>query len=56
MVRTEVLRKRLNKLDEYLDILRRLQRYEMDERINDRLKRLNGISLKTALDTNFVKH
>jgi uncharacterized protein YutE (UPF0331/DUF86 family) len=31
MVRREVLRKRLNKLDEYLAILKGLQRYRLDE-------------------------
>lgn len=31
MVRPEVLRKRLNKLDEYLAILRGLQRYRLEE-------------------------
>ncbi len=31
MVRGEVLRKRLNKLDEYLAILRSLQRYRLQE-------------------------
>ena len=31
MVRVEVIRKRLNKLDEYLGILRDLQRYSFDE-------------------------
>lgn len=31
MVRVEVIRKRLNKLDEYLGILRGLQRYSFDE-------------------------
>ena len=31
MVRVEVIRKRLNKLDEYLDILHTLQRYSFEE-------------------------
>jgi len=31
MVRAEVIRKRLNKLDEYLSILRRLQEHTFDE-------------------------
>lgn len=31
MVRVEVIRKRLNKLDEYLSILHRLQRYSLEE-------------------------
>ena len=31
MVRSEVIRKRLNKLDEYLAILRKLQRYSFKE-------------------------
>jgi uncharacterized protein YutE (UPF0331/DUF86 family) len=35
MVNKEVLRKRLNKLEEYLAILRQLQRYTIDEFIND---------------------
>jgi uncharacterized protein YutE (UPF0331/DUF86 family) len=35
MVRTEVIRKRLNKLDDYLVILRALQRYSWEEFIDD---------------------
>lgn len=35
MVRAEVIRKRLNKLDEYLAILYRLQEYTLDEFICD---------------------
>ena len=35
MVRAEVIRKRLNKLDEYLAILYRLQEYTLDEFISD---------------------
>lgn len=35
MVRAEVVRKRLNKLDEYLAILRDLQRYDFEEFIRD---------------------
>ena len=35
MVRVEVIRKRLNKLDEYLGILRGLQRYDFEEFIGD---------------------
>jgi hypothetical protein len=35
MVRAEVIRKRLNKLDEYLSILRRLQRYTFEEFMAD---------------------
>ena len=35
MVRAEVLRKRLNKLDEYLRILTRLQRYSFEEFMAD---------------------
>jgi len=35
MVRPEVIRKRLNKIDEYLIVLRRLQRYERDEFLAD---------------------
>jgi hypothetical protein len=31
MVRTEVIRKRLNKLDEYLGILRGLRKYSLEE-------------------------
>lgn len=31
MVRPEVIRKRLNKLDEYLDILRGMRRYSLDD-------------------------
>ena len=35
MVNKEILRKRLNKLDEYIDILRSLQRYSFEEFIAD---------------------
>lgn len=35
MVRAEVIRKRLNKLDEYLSILRRLQGYTFEEFIEN---------------------
>lgn len=35
MVRTEVVRKRLNKLDEYLSILRGLRKYSFEEFIRD---------------------
>ncbi len=35
MVRKEVLRKRLNKLDEHLEILHRLQRYNFETFTND---------------------
>lgn len=35
MIRPEVVRKRLNKLDEYLDILRGLQEYSFEEFVAD---------------------
>jgi uncharacterized protein YutE (UPF0331/DUF86 family) len=35
MVRPEVIRKRLNKIDEYLTVLQRLQRYGRDEFLSD---------------------
>ncbi len=35
MIRAEVIRKRLNKLDEYLAILRTLQRYNWEDFIRD---------------------
>lgn len=35
MVRPEVIRKRLNRLDEYLSILQRMQRYTLDEFVAD---------------------
>lgn len=35
MVRPEVIRKRLNKLDEYLAVLHSLQRYGLDEFLHD---------------------
>ncbi len=35
MVRTEVIRKRLNKLDEYLDILRGMRKYSLEEFLAD---------------------
>jgi len=35
LVRVEVIRKRLNKLDEYLDILRGLQKYDFEEFIRE---------------------
>jgi uncharacterized protein YutE (UPF0331/DUF86 family) len=35
MVRAEIIRKRLNKLDEYLSFLHKLQQYSFDEFISD---------------------
>lgn len=35
MVRPEVIRKRLNKLDEYLSILRKLRKYNFDDFVSD---------------------
>ena len=35
MVRPEVIRKRLNKLDEYLSILQRLRKYSFDDIVSD---------------------
>lgn len=35
MVRTEVIRKRLNKLDEYLDILHGMRKYSLEEFLTD---------------------
>lgn len=35
MVRPEVIRKRLNKLDEYLSILQRLRKYSFDDFVSD---------------------
>ncbi|MCD5417266.1 DUF86 domain-containing protein [Candidatus Bipolaricaulota bacterium] len=35
MIRKEVIRKRLNKLEEYLSILKRLSRYRLDEFLGD---------------------
>ena len=35
MVRPEVIRKRLNKLDEYLNILKNIRRYTLDEFLAD---------------------
>jgi uncharacterized protein YutE (UPF0331/DUF86 family) len=35
MIKREVLRRRLNKLDEYLGILRRLQTYELEAFLSD---------------------
>ncbi len=35
MVRAEVIRKRLNSLDDYLNILRRLQQYSAEEFLSD---------------------
>lgn len=35
MVNPEIIRKRLNKLDEYIGTLRKLQRYSFDEFISD---------------------
>lgn len=35
MVRSEVIRKRLNRLDEYLSILHQLQRYSFEEFVED---------------------
>jgi hypothetical protein len=35
MARAEIIRKRLNKLDEYLAVLKKLQRYSFDEFITE---------------------
>jgi uncharacterized protein YutE (UPF0331/DUF86 family) len=35
VVRPEVIRKRLNKLDEYLSILRKLRKYNFDDFVSD---------------------
>ena len=55
MVRVEVIRKRLNKLDEYLEILYRLQRYTFEEFIGDAehygsAERFLHLSIEATLD------
>jgi uncharacterized protein YutE (UPF0331/DUF86 family) len=55
MVRTEVIRKRLNKLDEYLEILRELQKYSLDEFISTpeyygSVERFLQLAIETTLD------
>jgi uncharacterized protein YutE (UPF0331/DUF86 family) len=55
MVRTEVIRKRLNKLDEYLEILKDLQKYSLDEFISTpeyygSVERFLQLAIETTLD------
>jgi uncharacterized protein YutE (UPF0331/DUF86 family) len=55
MVRPEVLRKRLNKLDEYLAILHQLQRYNRDEFLSNAeyygsAERFLHLSIEALLD------
>jgi uncharacterized protein YutE (UPF0331/DUF86 family) len=55
MVRAEILRKRLNKLDEYLAILRGLQRYEREEFLSNAerygsAERFLHLSIEALLD------
>lgn len=55
MVRAEVVRKRLNKLDEYLDILKDLKKYSLDEFINTpecygSVERFLQLAIETTLD------
>ncbi len=55
MVRPEILRKRMNKLDEYLKVLRRLQRYEREEFLSEpehygSAERFLHLSIEALLD------
>ena len=55
MVRAEVIRKRLNKLDEYLSVLHRLQRYSYEEFIADperygSTERFLHLAIETVID------
>jgi uncharacterized protein YutE (UPF0331/DUF86 family) len=55
MVRQEVLRKRLNKLDDYISILRRLQKYRQDEFLADpehygSAERFLQLAIETIID------
>jgi uncharacterized protein YutE (UPF0331/DUF86 family) len=55
MVRPEILRKRLNKLDEYLAILHHLQRYERDQFLSNAehygsAERFLHLSIEALLD------
>ncbi len=51
MVRPEILRKRLNKLDEYLAILRKLRRYERDEFLSNAERFLHLVHATRSLQT-----
>ena len=55
MVRTEVIRKRLNKLDEYLDILRGLKKYSLEEFLSNpehygSVERFLQLAIETTTD------
>jgi uncharacterized protein YutE (UPF0331/DUF86 family) len=55
MVKVEVIRKRLNSLDEYLNILRGLQKYSMDEfhsspEIYGSVERFLQLAVETTID------
>ncbi len=55
MVRAEVIRKRLNKLDEYLEILNGLKKYSLDEFIANpeyygSVERFLQLAIETTLD------
>jgi uncharacterized protein YutE (UPF0331/DUF86 family) len=55
MVRTEVIRKRLNKLDEYLGILNDLKKYSLDEFLSTpehygSVERFLQLAIETTLD------
>lgn len=55
MVRPEVIRKRLNKLDEYLEILKGLQKYSLDEFTSTpeyygSVERFLQLAIETTLD------
>lgn len=55
MVRPEILRKRMNKLDGYLKVLRRLQRYEREEFLSEpehygSAERFLHLSIEALLD------
>jgi uncharacterized protein YutE (UPF0331/DUF86 family) len=55
MVRPEILRKRMNRLDEYLKVLRQLQRYEREEFLSEpehygSAERFLHLSIEALLD------
>lgn len=55
MVKVEVIRKRLNSLDEYLDILRGLQKYSLDEFVSNpeiygSVERFLQLAIETTID------
>ena len=61
MVRPEVVRKRLNKIDECLAVLQRLQRYGRDEFLSDperygSAERFLHLAIEALLDSAILKN